>query len=122
MAVAAQAACWKGPAVKAAGRARAECTPNMYPMFVTLDVSRLSGWLNAAALCRVEMEAQAEGRHAGPVAGGRGVAAAVQATCRERSTVDAAARARGERTENMNPMSVTPEVSQLDMSALNWFK
>ena len=29
----------------------------MAPMFVTLDVLRLSGWLNADASCRVETEA-----------------------------------------------------------------
>ena len=28
-------------------------TFNIQPMFVTLDVSRLSGWLNAEAPCRV---------------------------------------------------------------------
>ena len=54
---AAQAARREDPAVKAAGRARAERTPNMFHMFVTLDVSRLSGWLNADAPCRVEREA-----------------------------------------------------------------
>jgi len=48
-----------------AGRARAERTSNMLPMFVTLDVSKLSGWLNAAAPCRVQREASEEGRHAG---------------------------------------------------------
>ena len=53
------------PTVEAEGRARAERTANMYPMSVTLDVSRLSGWLNADAPCRVEMEAWEEGRHAG---------------------------------------------------------
>ena len=31
--------------------ARAERTSNMFPMFVTLDVSKLSGWSNADALC-----------------------------------------------------------------------
>ena len=36
--------------LKAGGhRARAERTRNMYFMFVTLDVSKLSGWLNADA-------------------------------------------------------------------------
>ena len=40
-----------------AGRARAERTANMFCMSVTLDVSRLSGWLNAATFCRVEREA-----------------------------------------------------------------
>ena len=29
-----------------------ERTRNMLPMFVTLEVSKLSGWLNADALCR----------------------------------------------------------------------
>ena len=36
--------------LKAVGaRARAERTVNMLPMLVTLDVSKLSGWLNADA-------------------------------------------------------------------------
>ena len=43
--------------MEVAGRARAERTWNMYCMPVTLDVSRLSGWLNALAYCRVEREA-----------------------------------------------------------------
>ena len=47
----------KAPTVEVEGRARAERTENIQPMFVTLDVSRLSGWLNADAPCRVEMEA-----------------------------------------------------------------
>ena len=34
-------------------RACAERTPNMWLMSVTLDVSKLSGWLNASASCRV---------------------------------------------------------------------
>ena len=38
-------------------RARAERTENMEPIAVTLDVSRLSGWLNANAICRVQKEA-----------------------------------------------------------------
>ena len=33
---------------------RAKRTRNMLPMVVTLDVSRLSGWLNADAPCRDE--------------------------------------------------------------------
>ena len=36
--------------------------------------------------------------------------------------MEAAGRARAERTENISCMFVTLEVSQLDMSALNWFK
>ena len=38
------------------GRARAERTINISSMFVTLDVSKLSGWLNADAPCRVKRE------------------------------------------------------------------
>ena len=54
-------------------------------MVVTLDVSRLSGWLKADAPCRVERRLKAVG-------GGR---------------------ARAERTENMDPMYVTLDVSKL---------
>ena len=43
-----------GQSAGLAGRARAERTANMDPMFVTLEVSKLSGWLNAHACCRVE--------------------------------------------------------------------
>ena len=56
-AAAAQAACREDPTVEAAGRARAERTKNISSMLVTLDVSKLSGWLNADALCRAEREA-----------------------------------------------------------------
>ena len=38
-------------------RARAERTSNMLFMFVTLDVLKLSGWLNADAYCRDERRA-----------------------------------------------------------------
>ena len=55
--MAAQEACRQAPTVEAAGRARAERTENMLTMDVTLEVSRLSGWLNADALCRVKREA-----------------------------------------------------------------
>ncbi len=52
-----QAACREAPTVEAEGRARAERTENMPLVIMTLDVSQLSGWLNADALCRVETEA-----------------------------------------------------------------
>ena len=45
--------------------AREKRTKNMYPMVVTLEVSRLSGWLNTDALCRAQREAWEQGRHAG---------------------------------------------------------
>ena len=55
------------------GRAQ-EHTTNILLMFVTLDVSRLSGWLNADALCRVERRAyrRCGVRGAAQEAGGRG--------------------------------------------------
>ena len=47
--------------------AGAERTLNISAMVVTLDVSKLSGWLNAAACCRVKRgPCGEEGRHAGP--------------------------------------------------------
>ena len=35
-------------------RARAERTPNMTYMVLTLDVSKFSGWLNDVARCQIE--------------------------------------------------------------------
>ena len=56
----------EGPAVMAGGaRACAERTWNMLRMVVTLDVSKLSGWLNADACCRVERRAHDAERGAG---------------------------------------------------------
>ena len=53
-----QPACTGRARLKAVGgRARAERTWNMDCMFVTLDVSKLSGWLNDDAPCRVERDA-----------------------------------------------------------------
>eukprot|EP00964_Phaeocystis_antarctica_P086460 scaffold54754_cov65-Phaeocystis_antarctica.AAC.2 len=53
----ARAACTaRGPGCEGLGgyRACAERTSNMPYMVVTLDVSKLSGWLNADVPCRVE--------------------------------------------------------------------
>ena len=63
---AAHAACTRGrPDSRLWGqRARAERTKNMYRMSVTLDVSKLSGWLNASASCRAERRACDAGRGA----------------------------------------------------------
>ena len=54
----AQAACTGRAQLKAGRgvRARAESTLNINSMSVTLDVSKLSGWLNATACCRVEIK------------------------------------------------------------------
>ena len=46
------------------GQARAERTSNMRYIVLTLDVSKLSGWLNAFAYCRVERRACKVGRRA----------------------------------------------------------
>ena len=60
-----QVACTGRARLKAVGgRARAERTWNIQAMFVTLDVSKLSGWLNALAPCRVERRACDAGRGA----------------------------------------------------------
>ena len=59
------------------------------------------------------MRAQQAGGWGGVVGG---------ASSREAPTVEAAGRARAERTRNMCAMSVTLDVSQPDMSALNWAK
>ena len=55
------------------GKARTERTRNMECMVVTLDVSRLSGWLNSDAPCRVERGELEEGRQAGRMASNQGV-------------------------------------------------
>ena len=47
-----------------------ERTWNMERMSVTLDVSKLSGWLNANALCRVERRAYNAERGGSREAGG----------------------------------------------------
>ena len=53
----------KGPTQGWGGhRARAERTWNIQRMSVTLDVSKLSGWLNTDAYCRVERGACDAGR------------------------------------------------------------
>ena len=52
-------------------RARAERTSNILPMSVTLEVSKLSGWLKRYADCRVEGEGmRCGGRGASREAGG----------------------------------------------------
>ena len=50
-----QGSMW-GPSSWRIGQARSR-TANMYRMLVTLEVSKVSGWLNAAAPCRVQREA-----------------------------------------------------------------
>jgi hypothetical protein len=54
-----QAACRRGPDCTYMGhRGRGGAyTPNIWSMLVTLEVSKLSGWLNADANCRAERRA-----------------------------------------------------------------
>ena len=49
---AAHAACRRGLDCRFGAGHGEEHTPNMYCMSVTLEVSKLSGWLNAGADCR----------------------------------------------------------------------
>ena len=86
-------------------------------MVVTLEVSKLSGWLNADAPCREPNERRAcgAGRGCGPADGGDSVRRAVEAR------LQIGGRTGVERTWNMACMLVTPEVSQLEMSALNLY-
>jgi len=84
-------------------------------MVVTLEVSRLSDWLNADAVCRVEKgEACDAGRGAGRQAEGCEAAAAQAACTRGRPDPRLGGRrARAERTWNIDCMVVTLEVSRL---------
>ena len=80
-------------------------------MFVTLDVSKLSGWLNADACCRVERRAYAM---RGEVRAGR--REGVRRRRRKRHARGEGLTqgwARAERTQNMRYMSVTLDVSKL---------
>ena len=88
---------------------------------MTLDVSKLSGWLNAYASCRVERRACDAGKAVRPAGkreggGGSGVHG-------EGPTQGWGARkVRAERTWNIMYMFVTLEVSQLETSALKFCK
>ena len=88
-------------------------------MSMTLDVSKLSGWLNADANCRVEKRARC-GPGGGRAWAGRSAHAA--STGGKGPTEGRGASACAERTENMLRMVVTLDVSQLEMFALICFK
>ena len=90
-----------------AARAR---TPNMLAMLVTLDVSRLSGWLNFSAPCRVARTAHEAGRGVDQQAKGLWARCAGASRMQGRLGWRFGARAR---TLNMPPMSVTLDVSKL---------
>jgi len=84
-------------------RARAERTANMWLMVVTLEVSKLSGWLKAGATCRVEgraCDAGGEVRAGRRVEGLCGVVAAHKRHARGKGPTQGlgAKGTRGERT------------------------
>ena len=84
----------------------------MRRMSVTLEVSKLSGWLNLFAVCR-----ESKGGHAvrGEVRAGRREAAGVRGASRAQGGLDCRLGAGHgeERTRNMPYMVVTLEVSKL---------
>jgi hypothetical protein len=97
----------KGPTQGLGARARAERTSNMLIMLVTLEVSKLSGWLKAGACCRVERRAcDAGGRGASREAGGPvvwcgGTTSGMHGDISRLKATLGAKGTRGERTMNM---------------------
>ena len=85
----------------------------MMPMFVTLEVSKLSGWLNADAACRESKGGHAVRSEVYQSAGGRQRTTAAQAACRGGRGCRLGAGHGEERTSNMPCMLVTLEVSKL---------
>ena len=94
-------------------RTRAERTRNMAYMVVTLDVSKLSGWLNADANCQVGGRCYEAKRGARKEMRAVGQLSAAQPFCRGRADWGLGAGHGEERTPNMKLMSVTLEVSKL---------
>ena len=85
----------------------------MKPVVVTLEVSKLSGWLNADAPCRESNGGHMRcGARCGP-GGGRRRVTAVQAACRGKIDCRSGAGHGEERTRNMSVMVVTLDVSKL---------
>ena len=81
-------------------------------MVVTLEVSKLSGWLNADADCRESKGGYRCGARCGP-GGGRRRATAVHVACRGGLDCRLGAGHGEERTRNMPYMVVTLEVLKL---------
>ena len=109
-AAAVQAACRNAPTVEVAVRAREKRTSNIQNMLVTLDVSKLSGWLNADAYCQVKKKHSKRG----DMRAGRACKRVRRMQrARRAPTVEAEGRASAERTINMCFMSVTLDVSRL---------
>jgi hypothetical protein len=93
----------RGPTQGWGPRARAERTSNMPYMFLTLEVSKLSGWLKAHVACRIEGRACDAGKERCGEAGGPVVCAGgTQEACTGMGRLKAwGPRARAERTLNM---------------------
>ena len=97
----------EGGAVWGGGGARsahAERTLNMAYMVVTLDVSKLSGWLNSLAPANMPLMS------------------ATLDVSKSSGWLNATAPLPVSDPPNMKLMSVTLEVSQLEMSSLKFFK
>ena len=87
---------------------------NMPAMSVTLEVSKLSGWLNFDAYCRESKEGMRCGaRHTSRQAGGGGRPHRARRVQRREIDCRLGAGHGEERTQNMSPMVVTLEVSKL---------
>ena len=99
-------------------RAGAERTRNMLVMTVTLEVSKLSGWLKTFAFCRVEGRGTCDAGRGARREAGQGVRR-WRRKRHARGKADSrllGARARAERTRNMCFMFV---ISTLEMSKLS---
>ena len=89
---------------------------NMSFLFVTLDMSKLSSWLNAVAYCRVERRPHATREECGPggvMALGGGDAIGMHGEGPTQGC--GGARARAERTKNIPCMVVTLDVSKVSV-------
>eukprot|EP00964_Phaeocystis_antarctica_P028390 scaffold16009_cov32-Phaeocystis_antarctica.AAC.1 len=102
----------EGPNGDRWGGARAERTANMKPMVVTLDVSKLSDWLNTDAVCRVARRAYDAGGMRAERREGVGRPRRMR-RAGEGPNGDRWGGARAERTDNMPYMVVTLDVSKL---------
>ena len=95
--------------------ARAERTLNMWLMSATLEVSQLSGWLNADAFCQVE-KTQEERRQVGMDAGGRGGGGGASRVQAEDPTVKAAGR--GTRGAHIKHVPHVPDAGRVQAQRL----
>ena len=82
-------------------------------MFVTLEVSKLSGWLNADARCRASKVGHAMRGEVNGVGGQQVVNDRCARSVQGWTRLQFGGRAHGQERTNMWPMSVTLEVSTL---------